>query len=76
MNENYMMQRGDVFVAEECGCTITVLEGPRDLTMALTPPRCCCGNEMVKDYSFLRTLNLVDFPEEPSYAALLPGMLE
>ena len=48
MNEQFIMRPGDTFVAPECGCAFTVTAGPRDESMSMQAPRCCCGHEMKK----------------------------
>lgn len=48
MNDEFVMRPGDVFVAEECGCSFTVVNGPDDEGMAAQAPRCCCGHAMKK----------------------------
>jgi hypothetical protein len=49
MEQEVLMEPGDRFVADECGCSFSVTSGPRDENMARQAPRCCCGHEMHKD---------------------------
>ena len=51
MNEQFIMHPGDTFVAEDCGCSFTVVSGPDDDSMATEAPRCCCGHPMHKQGS-------------------------
>jgi len=48
MNEEFIMRPGDVFVADECGCSVSVHTGPSDESMAMQAPMCCCGHPMHK----------------------------
>ncbi len=48
MNDEFTMRPGDVFVADECGCSFTALTGPSDETMSVQAPTCCCGHPMHK----------------------------
>lgn len=48
MQDEFVMHPGDRFVATKCGCSFTTDSGPRDASMAMQAPRCCCGHEMVK----------------------------
>ena len=54
MNDQNLMQPGDIFIAEECGCSFTVTAGPRDAAMVKQAPQCCCGHEMKKQSAGVR----------------------
>lgn len=48
MNEQHAMRPGDTFTAPQCGCSFTVVAGPKDEKMVKQAPVCCCGHAMVK----------------------------
>jgi hypothetical protein len=75
MNDDYVMRPGDVFVARECGCSVTVNTAPSDASMATRPPMCCCGHEMIKDASFIGGIDVVDIPTVSAQPTVLPGMI-
>jgi hypothetical protein len=49
MERDVLMEPGDRFIADECGCSFSVTSGPRDESQAHEAPRCCCGHQMRKD---------------------------
>jgi hypothetical protein len=51
MNEQFLMRPGDTFVCDECGCSFMVESGPKDTSMAMQAPQCCCGHQMHKQDS-------------------------
>ncbi len=75
MNDDYVMRPGDTFVARECGCAVTAITGPTDVAMAIAPPKCCCGHDMIKDVSFIGGTDVVDIPES-ARTPVLTGMIE
>ena len=58
--ETFIMRPGDMFVAEECGCSFTVETGPSHESMAKQPPTCCCGHPMHKEGYEGNTNHIVD----------------
>jgi|GEM_PF-5046929 hypothetical protein len=76
MNEDYVMRPGDRFVAQECGCAMTVISGPNEAMMAIQAPRCCCGHEMIKSEAFFGGTDVFDIPEPAGSYPVLAGMVE
>ncbi len=76
MNDDYVMRPGDKFVASECGCSVTVITGPSDPSMAVQAPRCCCGHDMVKSNSFVGGIDVLDIQEPIMPQPILAGMVE
>jgi hypothetical protein len=76
MNEDYLMRAGDKFVARECGCAMSVISGPSEASMAVSPPKCCCGHVMTKEAGLIGEGDVLDIPEPRSTSQLLPGMAE
>jgi hypothetical protein len=44
------IKRGEIYRCPyvDCGCEVTVTQGPRGRGAGVMAPRCCCGVEMEK----------------------------